>query len=65
VIKVSVDRVSDSCGFGVPLYTAAGPRTQLAEWTRRKGAEGLRTYQRENNARSIDGLPALRWVAPE
>jgi hypothetical protein len=65
VIRVAVDRVSDSCGFGVPLYTLVGERTQLPAWTQRKGSDGLRDYQVKKNARSIDGLPALRWVAEE
>ena len=29
-------------------------------WTERKGEEGLREYQLENNRESVDGLPALR-----
>jgi len=65
VIRVSVERVSHSCGFGVPLYEAIGPREQLVDWTDRKGSEGLRTYQMTRNARSLDGLPALRWVTSE
>lgn len=62
VIVVDVDRVSDSCGFGVPLMTYRGERTQLPAWAERKGEDGLDVYQREKNAKSIDGLPALRWV---
>jgi len=65
LIRVSVERVADSCGFGVPLYDAQGPRTQLLDWAARKGGEGLHAYQVEKNARSIDGMPALRWVSRE
>ncbi len=65
VVRVSVERVSDSCGYGVPLYSSPEDRSQLARWTEQKGEEGLRAYQREHNARSIDGLPALRWTTPE
>lgn len=60
IIRVKVRRIADSCGFGVPLYSVEGDRTQLRDWVDRKGAEGLAAYQREKNARSIDGLPALR-----
>jgi hypothetical protein len=35
---------------------------QLASSSDKRGEEGLRQYQREKNARSLDGLPALRWV---
>jgi hypothetical protein len=64
-IRVHVDRVADSCGFGVPLYTAKGARRQLFDWAERKGREGLYAYQVDKNARSIDGMPALRWVSPD
>jgi len=64
IIVVSVDRISDSCGYGVPLYQFDQDRTQLEAWCDRKGADGLRTYQLEKNARSVDGLPGLGWVKP-
>ena len=62
IILVAVDRISDSCGFGVPLYAYHGERPQLAAWADRKGPEGLRQYQAEKNEASIDGLPAVTWV---
>ena len=62
IIVVHVERASDSCGYGVPLYAYEGERTQLAAWAERKGADGLAQYQREKNAASIDGLPGLAWV---
>jgi hypothetical protein len=42
-----------------------GERTQLEAWAARKGPDGLRAYQRDKNARSVDGLPALRWVTED
>jgi hypothetical protein len=63
VIRVSIDRVSDSCGFGVPLYSYQGNRTQLHAWADRKGEAGLLEYQKKNNSRSIDGLRALKWTS--
>ena len=62
VIRVDVERVSDSCGYGVPLYRHEGAREQLSDWAERKGDAGLQDYQSANNETSIDGLPALRWV---
>ncbi len=59
VIRIEVDRVSDSCGFSVPLLDYVGQRPLLDDWARRRGAEGLESYRREKNAASIDGLPAL------
>ena len=62
IIVVSINRVADSCGFGVPLYRFERQRSQLADWADRKGEDGLSVYQREKNGSSIDGLPALEWV---
>lgn len=59
IIHVTVKRISDSCGFGVPLYRFEQERTQLTAWTERLGPEKLAEYRREKNAASIDGLPAL------
>jgi Pyridoxamine 5'-phosphate oxidase len=62
VILVRVERASDSCGYGVPLYEYQGERAQIPAWAAKKGPEGLLQYQKEKNARSIDDLPGLRWV---
>jgi len=62
VIRVRIERISDSCGFGVPLYGFQGDRDQLGAWAERKGADGLLEYQRKHNLKSLDGLPALRWT---
>jgi hypothetical protein len=59
VIRVHLDRIADSCGYGVPLYRYEGERTQLTDWATHKGEDGIRTYQAANNAHSIDGLPGL------
>ena len=60
IIRVELDRIADSCGYGVPLFQYKGERSQIAEWAERKGPEGLRSYQLERNRESVDGLPALR-----
>jgi len=59
VIVVDVERVSDSCGYGLPLMEPAGERHLLPEHMERKGAEGLLDYRRLKNRTSIDGLPAF------
>lgn len=58
-IHIEVTRISDSCGYQVPLYDFQGERDVLDKWTDRKGHEGVKKYQSENNRSSIDGLPAL------
>lgn len=60
IVRVRLTRVSDSCGYSVPLFDYAGERRQLLEWTERKGTDGLDTYRDKNNTRSIDGLAGLR-----
>ena len=65
IIVVSVRRVASSCGFGVPLYRFERNRSQLPDWAKRKGGEGLCQYQRSKNATSLDGLPAVTWIEAE
>jgi predicted pyridoxine 5'-phosphate oxidase superfamily flavin-nucleotide-binding protein len=59
LIRVHVERISDSCGYGVPAMEYVGERPQRDLWLERKGADGLRDYVRDRNAASIDGLPAF------
>ncbi len=59
VIRVRLDRISDSCGYGVPLMELVGARPQRERWLEQKGPDGLREYVRERNTDSIDGLPAF------
>jgi hypothetical protein len=59
VVRVAVDRVATSCGFGVPRMAYEGERTRIGEWCAKKGPEGLRAYRREKNRASLDGLPGL------
>lgn len=59
IIRIALDRISDSCGYGVPLYKLEGERRQLLDWADRKGEEGIAKYRRDNNAVSLDGLPGF------
>ena len=59
IIRIDVDRVQDSCGFGVPLMQVAGDRRTLDKWAEGKSDEELAAYQAEKNSFSIDGLPGL------
>jgi hypothetical protein len=62
VIVIDLDRIADSCGWGVPRFEYAGERTQLVDYCDAKGPEKLADYKRQKNAHSIDGLPGLRSV---
>ncbi len=63
IVLVHVERVADSCGYGVPLMTFDGLRPHADAWAEKKvrvgGEEALLGYQREKNATSLDGLPAI------
>src|SRR5919112_2385372 len=63
VIRVAVQRIADSCGYGVPLMRFDGHRPQYEAWAgskRRQGGErALDAYMAHHNERSIDGLPAV------
>lgn len=63
VVSVSVTRIADSCGYGVPLMREEGLRPHQDAWAAKRirvgGKDALTAYQREKNAHSIDGLPAL------
>jgi hypothetical protein len=63
IVTVAVDRIADSCGYGVPLMRYQGVRTQQIAWfqsrLRNQGPNGVVDYSREKNASSIDGLFAI------
>ena len=63
-IRVTCDRISDSCGYAVPRYEYVGQRSQLTKWAERKGSPALEDYVRDKNAFSIDGLPGLDLDGP-
>ena len=57
IILIHVTRISDSCGYGVPIMPFVEDRDVIDRWVETKGVENLSAYRREKNARSIDGLP--------
>lgn len=59
VIVVDVTRVSDSCGWGVPIKEVREERDLLMLQAEKKGPDGMASYRHDKNSTSIDGLPAL------
>jgi len=59
IVRASVTRVADSCGYAVPRLDHVADRDTLTRWTEKQGPEGLIEYRKEKNARSLDGLPGL------
>jgi hypothetical protein len=65
VVRVEVDRIADSCGYGVPLMSYEGEREHQHAWASKRlragGPEAFLEYQREKNGESLDGLPAVEF----
>jgi len=59
IIRVDVDRVSDSCGYGVPIMEYKNDRRALDGWAKDKTPKDLAEYQALKNSTSIDGLPGV------
>lgn len=59
IFVVSAERISDSCGMGVPYLDYVGDRDDLTRWATSRGPDGLVEYRGRKNLESIDGLPAL------
>jgi hypothetical protein len=63
IVRVDVERIADSCGYGVPLLRYEGERSQLAAWSdnrlRKGGPDAILRYQQEHNLASVDELPGL------
>lgn len=59
IVRVDVERISDSCGYGVPFYDYRGERPTSVQHIRDNGPGDIREYLKEKNPRSIDGLPGI------
>jgi hypothetical protein len=59
VIRVHVERVATSCGYGIPRLEYGDDRDTLLKWAEKKGPEGTSEYRQKKNAESLDGLPGL------
>jgi len=57
VVVVDVTRISDSCGYGVPVMSVVGERDLLRLHADKLGPDGMADYLATRNAVSIDGLP--------
>ncbi len=63
IVKLEIDSVQTSCGYGVPTYEFVSDRTRLVDWAEKKGEAGLQTYWEAKNQVSIDGLPTHLLVS--
>ena len=58
-IRIHVTRISDSCGYAVPLYEFKKDRDVLDKWVAAKTDEQIEKYKLGKNAQSIDGIGGL------
>ncbi len=59
IILVDVERIIDSCGYGVPLYEYKKERDSMPNYFAAKSSEEIAEYRATRNTRSLDGLPGL------
>ena len=60
IIVADVHRISDSCGWGVPLYEYVGQRMQLSRFVENYTPEDWAQKVYASNHTSIDGLVGVR-----
>jgi hypothetical protein len=65
IIVLDVDRVSQSCGYSIPIFDFVRDRATLDEVTSAKGCEGMKEYRRLKNSYSIDGLRSIAQLELE
>lgn len=56
IVKLRVESVQASCGYGVPEFEFKASRTKLTEWAESKSESQVKQYWEQKNGTSIDGL---------
>ncbi len=59
VVKIQIERIADSCGWGVPFFAFQGERDQLARSVVARPFEDWTAHRFATNSVSVDGLPGL------
>jgi hypothetical protein len=59
IVYLDIERIADSCGWGVPFMDFREPRGQLKRAIAHLPEEQLQAKWRAGNSQSIDGLPGL------
>ncbi len=65
IIRIQVERIMDSCGYGVPLYDFRQQRDSLGNYFSKQSDADIVEYRRKRNSKSLDGLPGLPLSADE
>ena len=64
IIRVTINRIGDSCGYAVPYMSFEGERDALDKWAEKKGPDGLQEYRQQKNRVSIDGVEGYKELSP-
>ncbi len=56
IFILDISRVQSSCGMSVPFYDYKGDRDALANWSDKKGKNGIEAYWYNRNQQSLDGF---------
>ena len=57
IYDMQIDMLQTSCGYAVPFYTYEGDRPVLEKWAEDRGVDEIKTYWKDRNQHTIDGLP--------
>lgn len=61
IVRIAVDRIFDSCGYGVPLYEFRQHRDSLPNYFAKQTEEDILKYRKNRNSKSLDGMPGLKF----
>jgi hypothetical protein len=64
IIRMTITRIGDSCGYAVPFMSFEGERDALDRWAEKKGPDGLTEYRQQKNRVSIDGVEGYKEISP-
>ena len=56
IIRLEIDLVQTSCGYGVPLFDYKQDRPTLRRWAENKGEAAVAAYRHQKNVLSLDGF---------
>ena len=57
LFAMKIESVQSSCGYSVPKYKFIEQRQTLIDWSNKKGKNGIKKYQQDNNIISLDNKP--------
>ncbi|TYK65564.1 pyridoxamine 5'-phosphate oxidase family protein [Colwellia echini] len=56
IFLLDINKVQSSCGMSVPYFNFDSDRDDLAQWSNKRGKEGIEKYWEKANQQSIDGF---------